>query len=147
VCGRGSGWTSLFNVVILRVSADDYERVGGSGAAWEEVVANVDTLKAAGFGESGRLTVTIQLMLPTRHRSREIASFVRHRWAIDRGVAETYFYALPGDERPRFSHVGLRTKAVAPFRDVGEFFFCAYNNTCLHGAVDLGLDGQFRPCN
>lgn len=143
-----ASWACLrFNVVLLGASADDYERVGGAGAAWEEVVANVDTLKAAGFAESGRLTVTIQLTLATRHRSREIASFVRHRWAIDPGVAEAYPYPVPGDEHPRFSHVGPRTKPITPFRDVGEFFFRAYNNTCLHGAVDLGLDGLFRPCH
>ena len=136
-----------FNVTLMGASGEDYERVSGRGSVWEDVLANIDTLKAAGYAESGRLTLTLLLTPATRRRKNEIMTFVSERWGLVPGVAEAYPYPLaPSEERPSFSHVEARIKPIAPFRDVGEFFFRAYNNTCLHGAVDLGVDGSFRPC-
>ncbi len=136
-----------FNVVLLGTSAKDYEEAAGCGAAWDRVVSNVDSLRAADSQGAGRLLVTILLTETTRARKDELLAFAKDRWGLTPGLAETYPYPLTGwDGPPRFSHVGPRAKPVAPFRDTWEFFFRAYNNTCLFGGVDLGLDGGFRPC-
>lgn len=134
-----------FNLVLLGTSLADYSTTVGDRGAWKEVRSGVNEVYKAG----GPFSITLLLTPETRARKAESISYIQKTWGVAPIVAEAYPYhylTSTGAETPRFTHVGPLAKPLFPFRDQGEFFFRASNNTCLAGMVDLGHDGCFRPC-